>query len=97
MKRLVIWLPYIDPSIPRRLGRRIPKNLLPRKPTIEEILDVCKELNLDCEVERDKKYPRTWYVESPRIFVHYDGKKSDLLKLLANNLKNKILMKQKRS
>ncbi len=96
MKKIVIWLPYLDPSLPRRLGRRIPKNILPRKPLLEEIIEVCKELNLECEIEKEKKYPRTWYIESPKIIISYDGKKSVLLKILANSIRNKILMKQKK-
>ncbi|MGC9009214.1 MAG: signal recognition particle subunit SRP19/SEC65 family protein [Sulfolobales archaeon] len=96
MKKIIIWLPYLDPSLPRRLGRRIPKNILPRKPSLEEILEACKELNLECEVEKEKKYPRTWYIESPRVIIYYNGKKSDLLKILVNNIRNKILMKQRK-
>jgi len=32
------------------------------RPTLDEILEVCKELNVDCEVDKTKRYPRVWYM-----------------------------------
>lgn len=90
MKRIIIWLPYLDPSLPRRLGRRIPKKSLPRRPTIKELADICEELGLRYEIEENKKYPRAWYIESPRVIIYYDGKKSELIRILVNKLREKL-------
>ena len=87
-RKIVIWLSYLDPTLPRRLGRRIPKNLLLNRVTIEDVLKACQKLGLKCEVLEDKLYPRTWYLGHKGISVTYDGPKSELLKKLAKALSN---------
>lgn len=87
-RKIVIWLSYLDPILPRRLGRRIPKNLLLNRVTIEDVLKACQKLGLECEVLEDKLYPRTWYLGHKGISVTYDGPKSELLKKLAKALSN---------
>ncbi|MDT7894654.1 MAG: signal recognition particle subunit SRP19/SEC65 family protein [Desulfurococcales archaeon] len=87
-RKIVIWLSYLDPTLPRRLGRRIPKNLLLNRVTIEDVLKACQKLGLECEVLEDKLYPRTWYLGHKGISVTYDGPKSELLKKLAKALSN---------
>ncbi|MEZ0290482.1 MAG: signal recognition particle subunit SRP19/SEC65 family protein [Sulfolobales archaeon] len=89
-REIIIWLPYLDPTIPRRLGRRIPKNSLPRRPSIEELIEACKRLNIKCEIDRDKRYPRLWYQDTPRIRIYSDSKKSELIKALVRELKSVV-------
>jgi len=90
VKNFIVWPEYFDSTLPRRLGRRIPKNLAVPRPTLKDILDVCSELNLECEVREDKKYPRTWYSSGGCVVVTLkDGEelsKNKLIKLIASKL-----------
>lgn len=86
----ILWLSYFDPNIPRRLGRRIPKKSLVRRPRPEEILEACKSLGIKCEINKEKRYPRLWYQESFMITAYYDGKKTELIKSLLKILQNII-------
>jgi len=88
-KRIIIWLSYLDPTIPRRLGRRVPKNLLPSRVTLDDVLGACRDLQLECEVLEDKVYPRTWYLGHKGIAVVYGGTKTELLKKLAQALSSR--------
>ncbi len=83
-RRKIIWLAYLDCSIPRRLGRRLPRDLCIDRPSIDEILRACKELNLDCEADNEARYPRTWYLHQGRVLISYEGPKLRLLKEIAS-------------
>ncbi|GAY25250.1 hypothetical protein ATG_04530 [Desulfurococcaceae archaeon AG1] len=89
-KRIIVWLSYLDPSLPRRLGRRIAKGRLPSKITLNDLLEACKSLGLKCEVLEDKKYPRTWYMGHKAVVIEYEGKKSQLLREIARVLSNRV-------
>jgi len=93
-KKIIIWLSYLDPTIPRRLGRRAPKNLLPSRVTLDDVLKACRELQLECEVMEDKAYPRTWYLGHRGVAVVYEGTKTDLIKKLAQALSPQPLSRQ---
>lgn len=84
-KRIIVWQSYLDPSISRKYGRRVPKSLLPSRVTIEDILKACIEIGVECKVI-DKKYPRTWYLGHKAVEVNYEGSKSKLLRELAKTL-----------
>lgn len=87
---IVVWPQYLDLTLPRRLGRKLPKNYLVAKPTLDELVSACKELRLECVAERDVKYSRTWYLgSSGRILIHVseDIRKSNLLKILSNKIR----------
>ena len=86
-KRLIIWPQYLDCSISRKYGRKIPLSLCINKPSVEDILNACKELNLYCEADLNAKYPRVWYYTKGRVIIEFDGKKIGLLKSLARVLK----------
>ncbi|MEM0457731.1 MAG: signal recognition particle subunit SRP19/SEC65 family protein [Sulfolobales archaeon] len=85
-REIIIWIPQLDPTIPRRLGRRIARNSLPRKPSLEDVLRACERIGLKCEAEREKRYPRLWYLETPRIRIETDMKKSYVIKALTAEL-----------
>ncbi len=98
-KSLIIWTVFFDLSRPRSLGRKVPKNLAVRNPTVEEIAEAVKALGLECEIVKDKKYPRTWYMETCQGYVRvykpadFNVGKAKLLKLIAEKLKE---LRQKR-
>ncbi|HWQ17617.1 MAG TPA: signal recognition particle subunit SRP19/SEC65 family protein [Sulfolobales archaeon] len=90
VKRIIVWLSYLDPSLPRRLGRRIARDRLPGRITLNDLLEACKSLGLKCEVLEDKRYPRTWYMGHRAVVIEYEGKKSQLLREIARVLLSRV-------
>ena len=86
MKKIV-WPHYLECSLPRRLGRRVPKDLCIDNVSLEDILRACESLSIKCDVEEDKRYPRVWYSIKGRVLVEYDGPKTQLLKSLAREIR----------
>ncbi len=92
-KSIIIWTVFFDSSRPRSLGRKVPKSLAVRNPTVDELAEAVKALGFECEVHKDKKYPRTWYQDTcqgyVKIFKPPDLNlgKAKLLKMIAEKLK----------
>ncbi|MCD6428176.1 MAG: signal recognition particle protein Srp19 [Desulfurococcales archaeon] len=89
-KTFIVWPEYFDSTLPRRLGRRVPKHLAVPHPTVKDILNVCNELGLECDVHEDKKYPRTWYSSGGYVVITLkEGEelnKNELVKIIASKL-----------
>jgi signal recognition particle subunit SRP19 len=59
------------------------------KPNIDDIVGAASKSGLKPEIEREKKHPKSWHHSSGRILVPKKGSKSDILKMIARNLKGK--------
>lgn len=88
MKEYIVWPPYLDCSLTRRLGRRVPRILCIDHVTVEDIINACAKLNLECRAEDGKKYPRVWYMSNGRVVVRFNGSKNSLLKELAKAIRS---------
>ncbi|MCS7097313.1 MAG: signal recognition particle protein Srp19 [Candidatus Methanomethylicia archaeon] len=95
-RMIVIWPAYLDATLTRSRGRRIPKEIAVSNPTLQEIKEAIKELNLNFIVEEGKKYPKMWFKDKGRILVEKSGRKIEIIKKIAliinqkRNLKIKI-------
>ncbi|MDH5806338.1 MAG: signal recognition particle subunit SRP19/SEC65 family protein [Candidatus Methanomethylicaceae archaeon] len=76
---IVIWPSYINSSLSRNEGRKVSKKIAVESPSIEEILNACKELGLDVLIEKNKAFPRTPWDKSGRVLVKKSDKKLKLL------------------
>lgn len=81
--RKVIYPSYFDSRLSRRDGRRVPRNLSLRGPTLQDVINALRSLSINFEVEKDKRRPSRWYKFEGRVLVDYEGRKEELLKLLA--------------
>lgn len=85
-KRIVIYPAYIDSSLSRKEGRRVPKSIAVYNPRIEEIIKAAEELGLNPIVE-DSMYPKLWWKYKARIVVDKVCSKQRILKMIAEKIK----------
>jgi len=80
----IIWPAYLDATLSRSEGRRVPEELAVEEPTVEEIARAVKQVGYDVELERDTTYSRE-YEPRGRVLVKNagDASKSDLLQATA--------------
>jgi signal recognition particle subunit SRP19 len=80
----VIWPAALDADRSRSEGRRVPRDLAVREPTVDEIAQAVQQVGYDAVIERDKTYPRE-YEPRGRVLVKDadDATKSDLLGAVA--------------
>ncbi len=81
--RIVVWPVNIDSLKSRKEGRKTSKKYAVPSPTLKEISNAAKRLNLNPLIEKDKAYPREWWEVSGRVLVDRTGPKMTLLKKIA--------------
>ena len=82
----VLYPEYFDKKLSKKQGRKIPKNKAVSDCNLSKITYACKHLELEYEVEKDKKYSKNWWSSGGRIIVNPEGipNKSDLIRRIAN-------------
>ncbi len=78
----VLYPSYFDSRLSRSKGRRVPRSLAVRKPTLQDVERALRYLSLRYEVE-DKHRPSRWYRFEGRVRVEYEGSKEELLRKVA--------------
>ena len=85
---LIFWPQYFDSRRTRSNGRRLPKNLAIDKVNIDDIAKAARRLGYRAEIEKNFKYPRTWFDEPGRVLINTKGKKkSKVLLEIAKELR----------
>ncbi len=85
-KRVVVWPAYLDSTLSRGEGRKIPRREAVRRPRPEEIVEAAKRLGLNPVLE-EARYPRRWWDQKKRIIVDRAGSKLETLRLIAKELR----------
>jgi len=80
----VIWPAYIDASLSRSEGRRVPQDAAVEDPTVDEIARAVQQVGYDAVIEREETYPRE-YEQRGRVVVKgaEDASKNDLVQAVA--------------
>jgi signal recognition particle subunit SRP19 len=86
-KFIVLYPEYFNVKYSRAEGRKVPRKLAKKSPTIEDIEKSAKALGLTPIVEKDKSYPRTWHKKRGRVLIEKKKiNKTELLKMIAQGL-----------
>ncbi|MEE9409365.1 MAG: signal recognition particle subunit SRP19/SEC65 family protein [Candidatus Heimdallarchaeota archaeon] len=82
----VLYPEYFDKSLSRKQGRKIPKSKAVDDCKLSKIAYACKHLNLDHQIEKEKKYSKNWWNSEGRIIVNPEGitNKTELIRRIAN-------------
>jgi signal recognition particle subunit SRP19 len=67
-EKYVVWLDYFNSELKRREGRRVPLSSATRAPTIQELGEACRRLNLQ-PVMQVARYPSSPTKESGYVSV----------------------------
>jgi len=83
--KYVIWLDYFNSELKRREGRRVPLNSATRAPTIEELAEACRRLNVQ-PVAQVARYPSAPSRDSGYVSVMKTKPKHALIMKVAKEL-----------
>ena len=84
-ERYVIWLDYFNSELKRSEGRRIPLNSATRAPTIQELEEACRRLNIQ-PAPQVARYPSSPSRESGYVSVVKSKPKHALIMKVAKEL-----------
>ncbi|RWX72897.1 MAG: hypothetical protein Metus_0871 [Candidatus Methanosuratincola subterraneus] len=95
--QFVVWPAYLDSSKTRSRGRMIPKEKAVESPTAEEILEACRDLSYEAQLEGEKKFPSSWWERPGRVLVSKKGgeKKAVLLIRISASIAKRRSLKRK--
>ena len=85
----IIWLDYFNKNLSRKKGRKVGKNNSVYDPTMQELIDASKTLELDLSEENinnQARYPRRSFVKSGYIMISKKEKKSTVVNQIAKKL-----------
>ncbi len=94
-KKVVIWPAYIDASLTRSKGRKIPMKYAVKNPRIEELLEAARKLGLNPIVE-EMAYPKFWWRYKERVIIDKVERKKDLLIKISTIIKEERERKRAR-
>ncbi|MHA2248849.1 MAG: signal recognition particle subunit SRP19/SEC65 family protein [Candidatus Kariarchaeaceae archaeon] len=90
---------YFDANLSRSEGRRVSLELADPSPHLIKLSKACEKLNIECQIEKDKAYPSSWWKQSGRILIPIDKQnkvpKQILLKEIAE-VSRKFVHKKKK-
>ena len=84
-ERFVVWLDYLDSERKRSEGRRVPLNSCVRAPTLEELVQACKKLNIDAQ-SQPAHYPKASRRQSGYVSIKKNGPKQQIIVAIAREL-----------
>lgn len=84
--KIRIYTAYLDSSKTRSGGRRVPRHLAVENPQVEELIAAASLLGLN-PVRDNVRYPKSWWEELDAVKVDKKTSKQQLLKLLAEKIK----------
>lgn len=84
-KNYVIWTVNLDKRKSRSEGRRIPRRYSIPNVKLQELVEACKKLGIEC-IGEDKKYPKCWWEETGRVVVPKVDSKTKLMIKLAQKI-----------
>jgi signal recognition particle subunit SRP19 len=85
----IIWLDYFNKNLSRKKGRKVGKNNSVYDPTMQELIDASKILELDLSEENinnQARYPRRSFVKSGYIMISKKEKKSTVVNQIAKKM-----------
>lgn len=94
--KVIVWPQYLDSELTRREGRRIPKNLAAPDVDVRVLEKAAENIGLECEIEPDKKYPRTPTRKSGYILLDNEQghNKKRVLLMLAKGVRRIIAQRE---
>ncbi|MFN3804705.1 MAG: signal recognition particle subunit SRP19/SEC65 family protein [Pyrobaculum sp.] len=65
----VLWLIYLDATVPKSRGRIVSRHHAVVKPTLDEVRQALERLGYEYQFFPDKKYPALWFDERQGYFI----------------------------
>ena len=85
----IVWLDYFNKNLSRKKGRKVSKNISVYDPTMQELIDASKTLELDFseeDINNQARYPRRAFVKSGYIMISKRDKKSSVINQIAKEM-----------
>ena len=95
-EHIVIWLDYFNKTLPKKMGRRIPREKSVFDPSLKELSDAAKAAGFEPTETTDQvRFPRRPYVRSGYIVVTKGQTKAKIISSIAEKLLSRRVKQSK--
>jgi|TARA_B100001167_G_C16694529_1_gene268668 signal recognition particle subunit SRP19 len=89
-EHIVVWLDYFNKTLPRKKGRRLPKEKCVFDPSLKELIDATKAAGIEpTETEDQVRFPKRPYVRSGYIVLEKKSTKTSIMNKISEKLVSK--------
>ena len=89
-EHVVVWLDYFNKTLPRKKGRKLPKEKCIFDPSLKELIEASKAAGLEPkETEEQVRFPKRPYVRSGYIVLEKNATKINIMNKISNKLVSK--------
>ena len=86
-EHVVVWLDYFNKTLPKKMGRRVPKEKCVFDPSLKELSDAAKAAGFEPKEENDQvRFPRRPFVRSGYIILPKGMSKSKAIAKISEKL-----------
>ena len=96
-EHIVVWLDYFNKTLPRKKGRRLPKEKCVFDPSLKELIDATKAAGIEpTETEDQVRFPKRPYVRSGYIVLEKKSTKTSIMNKISEKLVSKRAKQSKK-
>ena len=96
-EHIVVWLDYFNKTLPRKKGRRLPKEKCVFDPSLKELIDATKAAGIEpTETEDQVRFPKRPYVRSGYIVLEKKSTKTSIMNKISEKLVSKRTKESKK-
>ena len=96
-EHIVVWLDYFNKTLPRKKGRRLPKEKCIFDPSLKELIDATKAAGIEpTETEDQVRFPKRPYVRSGYIVLEKKSTKTSIMNKISEKLVSKRTKESKK-
>ena len=89
-EHIVVWLDYFNKTLPRKKGRKLPKEKCVFDPSLKELIDATKAAGIEpTETEDQVRFPKRPYVRSGYIVLEKKSTKTSIMNKISEKLVSK--------
>ena len=92
-EHVVVWLDYFNKTLPRKKGRKLPKEKCIFDPSLNELIEASKAAGLEPKESEEKvRFPKRPYVRSGYIVLEKSASKINIM----NKISKKLVLKREK-
>jgi len=85
-RKVVIWPFFFDSKLSRSEGRRVPRSLAVKTPSLEEVAEAAKRAGYKVVIDEEAKHPAHWFDHTGRVLVYTEERKTEVVRKIAGEL-----------
>jgi len=85
-RKVVVWTFFFDAKLSRSEGRRVPRELSVKAPSLREVAEAARRAGYRVDVDEKSRHPAHWFDYAGRVLVYTEEPKTAVIRKIAGEL-----------